>query len=116
MKKNIAYSRAYQFAIKIINAHRYLIEEKKEFVLSEQLLKSGTSIGATILEAIESISTAEKRANISFAYRNCILSKYWLSLLRDTGYIDLKSYNNIYQDLDEITQILLATLKTVKNS
>lgn len=90
------YSRAYQFAIRIVNAYKYLSKEKKEFVLSKQLLRSGTSIGANIAEANGratprrrqaqgnargAISKADFRAKMSIAYKECLEVKYWLSLL-----------------------------------
>jgi four helix bundle protein len=111
---NVTYEKAYNFAIRIVKAHRYLIEEKKEFILSKQLLRSGTSIGANIAEANGSISSAEFSAKISIAYKETLETKYWLSLLKDTGYIDVKSFDSIHQDADEIAKILFSILKTTR--
>ena len=113
-KNNVTYEKAYEFAIRIVNAYKYLIKEKKESVLSKQLLKSGTSIGANIAEANGAISSAEFSAKISIAYKETLETKYWLSLLKDTGYIDTKSFNSIYQDADEIAKILFSILKTTR--
>jgi four helix bundle protein len=113
-KNNITYDKAYQFAIRIVNAYKYLIAEKKEFVLSKQLLKSGTSIGANVAEANGAISLADFYAKISIAYKETLETKYWLSLLKDTGYIDIKSFNSIYQDADEIGKILFSILKNTR--
>ena len=90
-EKNVTYDKAYKFAIRIVNAYKYLQKEKKEFVLSKQLLRSGTSIGANIAEANGGISTADFSAKISIAYKETLETKYWLSLLKDTGYIDKKN-------------------------
>jgi four helix bundle protein len=111
---NVTYEKVYSFAIRIVNAHRYLIEEKKEFILSKQLLRSGTSIGANIAEANGAISTADFSAKISIAYKETLETKYWLSLLKDTGYIDVKSFDSIHQDADEIAKILFSILKTTR--
>lgn len=102
------YEKAYRFAIRIVNAHKYLLQEKKEYVLSKQLLKSGTSIGANIAEANEAISTSDFSAKISIAYKECLETKYWLSLLKDTGYFEEKSFQSIYGDADEIGKILFS--------
>lgn len=105
------YPKAYDFAIRVVNAYKHLTEEKKEFVLSKQLLKSGTSIGANIAEANGAISTAEFRAKMSIAYKECLETKYWLSLLKDTGYISEKAFESIYDDADEISKILFSIIK-----
>ena len=114
MRESVIYEKAYQFAIRIVNAYRYLIETKKEFVLSKQLLRSGTSIGANIAEAKGAISKADFSAKVSIAYKETLETKYWLSLLKDTGYIDAKSYDSIHTDADELAKILFSILKTTR--
>ncbi len=92
--------------------------DKKEFVLSKQLLRSGTSIGANIAEANGAISKADFRAKMSIAYKECLETKYWLSLLKDTDYIDQKSFVSIYQDAEEISRMLyriVTNTSTIKN-
>ena len=116
MKENVVFDKAYRFAIRIVNAYKYLIKAKKEFVLSKQLLRSGTSVGANIAEARGAISQADFSAKISIAYKETLETKYWLSLLKDTKYIDVKSYESIYQDADEIAKILFSILKTTRIS
>lgn len=113
-KNNVVYEKAYQFAIRIVKAYRYLTNEKKEFILSKQLIRSGTSIGANIAEANGAISPAEKSAKMSIAYKECLETKYWLSLLKDTGYIDSKAFQSIYQDADEIGKLLFSIIKTTR--
>ena len=114
MEENVVFDKAYRFAIRIVNAYKYLIETKKEFVLSKQLLRSGTSIGANIAEAKGAISKADFSAKISIAYKETLETKYWLSLLKDTGYIDIKSHENIHRDADELAKILFSILKTTR--
>ena len=114
MRNNVTYDKAYKFAIRVVKTYKYLVEEKREFVLSKQLLKSGTSIGANVAEANGAISRGDFSAKISIAYKECLETKYWLSLLKDTGYIDIKSFDSIYQDADEIGKILFSILKKTR--
>ncbi|MGH8002512.1 MAG: four helix bundle protein [Brasilonema sp.] len=111
---SLVYEKAYKFAIRIVNAYKYLTQNKKEFILSKQLMRSGTSIGANIAEASGAISQAEFSAKMSIAYKECLESKYWLSLLRDTEYIDEKAFQSIYSDADEIGKILFSILKKTR--
>jgi four helix bundle protein len=97
-----------------VKAYQYLKDDKKEFILSKQLLISGTSIGANIAEANGAISTADFSSKMSVAYKESLETKYWLSLLKDTDYIDLKVYKSIFQDIDEIGKILFAILKKTR--
>ena len=112
--KSVAYDKAYALSIRIVNAYKYLKENKKEFILSKQLLRSGTSIGTNIAEANGAISNAEFSAKISIAYKECLETKYWLSLLKDTEYIDPKAFNSIYQDADEASRIIFSILKKTR--
>ncbi len=113
---SLVYEKAYKFAIRIVNAYKYLTQEKKEFILSKQLIRSGTSIGANIAEVNGAISPAEFSAKISIAYKECLETKYWLSLLKDTGYIDDKAFNSIYENAEEISKILFSILKKTRIS
>lgn len=113
-KDNVTYEKAYKFAIRIVKAYQYISENKKEFVLSKQMLRSGTSVGANIAEANGAISDADFSSKISIAYKECLETKYWLSLLKDTGYINEKTFESIYQDADELGKILFAILKTMR--
>ena len=110
-KENVTYTKAYNFAIRIVKAYQYLCEEKKEYVLSKQMLRSGTSIGANIAEANGAISEAEFSSKISIAYKECLETKYWLSLLKDTNYIGEKSFESMHDGADEIAKILFSILK-----
>lgn len=111
--KSKVYEKAYSFSIRIINAYKYL-REKQEFVLSKQLLRSGTSIGANIAEANGAISEPDFTARLSIAYKEVLETKYWLSLLKDTGYIEEDIYVSIYNDADELAKMLYAIIKKVR--
>ena len=116
MKANdsIAYKKAYSFANRIVKAYRYLTEQKREYVLSKQLLRSGTSVGANLAEANGAVSQADFRNKVAIAYKEILESRYWLSLLKDNEYIDSKTYQSIEADAEEITKILYSILRTSK--
>jgi four helix bundle protein len=114
MKENLVYDKAYRFSIRIVKAYQYISVQQKEFVLSKQLLRCGTSIGANLSEANGAISTADFSNKVSIAYKECLETKYWVSLLKDTGYIDEKMSSSLFQDADEIGKILFAILKTTR--
>lgn len=114
MAENNLYDKAYSFALRVIKAYQYLSENKREYVLSKQLLRSGTSIGANIAEANGAISEADFSAKISIAYKECLETKYWLSLLNDSDIIEQKVFESIYKDADELAKILFSILKTTR--
>jgi len=110
---NVTFDKSYSFAIRIVNAYKFLIA-KKEFVLSKQLLRSGTSIGANVTEANGAISKADFSNKVSIAYKECLETKYWLKLLNDTGYLDERQFTSLYSDADEIAKILFSILKSTR--
>ena len=114
MKNNITYEKAYKFAIKTVKIYQKIITDKKEYVLSKQLLKCGTSIGTNVAEANGGISKADFSAKISIAYKESLETKYWLNLLKDTEYIELSDFNSLHEDVDEICKILFSILKTTR--
>lgn len=113
-KDNVTYDKAFKFAIRIVKAFQYLSESKREFILSKQMLRSETSIGANIAEANGAISDADFSSKISIAYKECLETKYWISLLKETGYINEKTFESIFNDADELGKILFAILKTTR--
>ncbi len=113
MKENIIAIKTYQFAIQIVNLSKDL-SAKKEYVLSRQILKSGTSIGANLSEAKAAISTKDLSAKVSIAYKEAQESKYWLDLLHDTEYLSKEAHASLHQDADQICAILFSTLKTTR--
>ena len=113
-QKSLVYDKAYKLAIRVVNAYQYLTQNKQEWILSKQLIRSGTSIGSHIAEANGAISTSDFSAKMSIAYKECLETKYWLSLLKDTGYLDEQAFDSIYQDADEVGKILFAILKNTR--
>ena len=112
--ENVVYEKSYKFAVQIVKAYQYLCSDRKEFTLSKQLLRCGTSIGANISEANGAISKADFSNKISIAYKECLETKYWLCLLKDTGLIDQATYVSIFPEADEIAKILFSILKSTR--
>ena len=112
---NIIVEKTYAFAIRIVNGYKYLCSEKKEFVLSKQLLKSGTSIGANIEEAMGGQSDKDFNSKISIAYKEARETHYWLRLLRDTDFLDKKIAESILEDNEELLKLIGSILKTLKS-
>lgn len=113
MKNNIIAEKSYDFALRIVRLSQYLIQ-KKEFVLSKQVLRSGTSIGANVEEATGGQSKKDFLNKISIAYKEARETSYWLRLLKDSNFLIENHFNSIYQDLEEIIKILTKIQKTTK--
>jgi len=111
---NNLYEKSYQFAVRVINGYKYLSKEKREFIISKQLLKSGTSIGANVSEANGAISKNDFSNKISLAYKESLGTKYWLNLLKDTSYIDEKTFNSMHEQCDELSKILFSILENTR--
>ena len=109
--ENIIVDKSKAFALRIIKLYQYLVEHK-EFVLSKQVLKSGTSIGANVKEAIRAQSKPDFYAKMSIALKECSETEYWLELLYESKYIDEKSFKSIYNDCQELLRILISIVKT----
>ncbi|HBF88613.1 MAG TPA: four helix bundle protein [Bacteroidales bacterium] len=114
MKENIIKDKSFEFALRIIKLYQYLTNEKKEFVLSKQLLRSGTSIGALIREAEQAESKADFIHKLSISLKEANESDYWVELLYKSGYIDETQYDSIISDLKEILKLLISIVKTSK--
>lgn len=108
-------SKSYAFAIRIVKLSQFLITEKKEFVLSKQILRSVTVIGALIREAEFGQSRADFANKMSIALKEANETEYWLSILSDTGYIDDKLSNSFKLDCRELIAMLVSTVKKAKN-
>jgi four helix bundle protein len=113
---NIIQIKSYAFAIRIVNAYKYLIEEHKEYVLSKQLLRCGTSIGANIEEAIGGQSQKDFFTKLTIAYKEARETKYWLNLRRDTGYLSNEQSISLLIDIEELLKIIGSIQKTLRNS
>ncbi|NUN68140.1 MAG: four helix bundle protein, partial [Bacteroidetes bacterium] len=101
-------------AVGIVSTSRRLTEEKREYVLSKQLLRSGTSIGANIAEANGGISKADFSAKLSISYKESLETKYWLDLLKETGLLDAETHGALHRDADEVSRILYSILRTTR--
>ncbi len=114
-EENIIRDKSKEFALRIIKLYKYLTISAplREFVLSKQVLRSGTSIGANVKEAIRGQSVADFRAKMNIALKEASETQYWLELLYESDYIDTKSYNSIVNDDIELIKILT---KIVKNT
>ena len=102
-----------KFAVRIINLYKYLCDEKKEFILSKQVLRSGTSIGANIAESEIAISQKDFLSKIYIALIECNETLYWLELLYETEYITDSQFQSLKQDCDEMRRMMSATTKTM---
>jgi conserved hypothetical protein TIGR02436 len=114
MSDSLVLEKAYAFAIRIVKLYKYLVE-RQEYVLSKQLLRCGTSVGANITEANGAISDADFSAKVSIAYKEILETKYWLSLLKDTGYIEQNQFDSLYADADTIAKNVILNTENHKN-
>lgn len=112
MNGNVIESKSFDFAVRIVNLHKHLSVEKKEFVLSKQLLRSGTSIGANVSEAIRGQSKADFAAKMCIALKEANESHYWIRLLYKTDFITEQEFNSIENDIIELIKILSSICKT----
>lgn len=104
------------FAVRIIRMYQYLCEEKHEYVLSKQVLRSGTSIGANVREAKRAQTTPDFYAKLFIALKEAEETEYWLELLVETDYISKELFDSIYEDNEEIIKLLVSSTKTIKES
>lgn len=112
-KGKTAKGKSEKFAIRIVNLYKYLCDNKKEYVLSRQLLRSGTSIGANLAEAEYAISEKDFLAKVYISLKECAETLYWLELLFQTDYLTETEYNSINEEGLELLKMLKATTKTL---
>jgi four helix bundle protein len=113
-KENIIAKKSYSFALEIVKLYKYLISEQKEFVLSKQVLRSGTSIGANIHEAIASESKKDFIHKLGIAVKEARETNYWLNLLNDSNYIAKEQFGSLSANCDELVRILNSIILTTK--
>ena len=111
MKENVIMRKSFAFSVRIMNLQKYLSRQKGEYVVSRQICKSGTSIGANVAEAQRAQSTADFVSKMKIALKEANETQYWLKLLRETKYITDKQYDSLHSDLVEILRILTAICK-----
>lgn len=114
-KDNVIKDKSYAFAIRIVKLYKYLCEEKKEYTLSKQLLRCGTSIGPVIRESEHAESNADFIHKLSVSPKEANETDYWLNILKDTGYIELKLFQSLLNDNNEILKLLTSIIKTCKS-
>ncbi len=111
---NVVREKSYRFALRIVKLYRILTEDRKEYVLSKQLLRSGTSIGANIEEATGGVSDNDFVAKLGIAYKEAREAHFWIRLLRDSDYLSLKEADSILSDCEELLKLITSILLTSK--
>jgi len=112
---NIIQSKSYAFAVRIVKVYQYLSSEKREFVLSKQLLRCGTSIGANVEEAIGGQSSKDFFSKLTITYKEAIETHYWIRLLKDTNFLSQEQSESLLNDVTEILKIIGSIQKTIRN-
>lgn len=112
MKNSIVKDKSFAFAVRVVKLYQHLVNEKKEFVLSKQLLRCGTSIGANINEALQGSSKKDFINKMNISLKEAQETEYWLRLLFETDYLSEKEFNSIYGDSVELLKMLTAIIKT----
>ena len=117
MKESIIKDKSKQFALRIIKMYQYLtnVSDNKEYIISKQVLRSGTSIGANVKEALRGQSRNDFRAKLSIALKEASETEYWLELLYESGYLDQDSYTSIINENVEIIKILTSIVKSTES-
>jgi len=110
--QNLIENKSFDFAVRVIRLYKYLREEKREFILSKQVLRSGTSIGANISEGLQGISKNDFIAKFSIALQEAQETSYWLRLLKESDYLKEEEFNSLHSELIDLIKILTSILKT----
>ncbi len=113
-EENVLQTKSYAFAVRIVKLYKYLCEEKREYVLSKQLLRSGTSVGANIEECIGGQSEKDFFAKLNIAYKEMRETRFWIRLLKDTEYLTEAQASSILTDCEELLKIAGTIIKTMK--
>lgn len=114
MKDNVLLVKTKKFALRVIKLYKFLSEHKQERVLSIQILRSGTSIGANVKEAAFAQSKADFQAKLFIAQKECAETEYWLELLYESDYINQSEFESIYSDCQELIKLLVSSTKTLQ--
>jgi len=113
---NVIQIKSYAFAIRVVNVYKYLTSENNEYVLSKQLLRCGTSIGANIEEAIGGQSKKDFIAKLAISYKEAREAHYWIRILKDTDYLSQEQSASLLNDVDKLLRIIGTIQKTMRNS
>ena len=114
MKENLIQIKSYAFSLRVVKLYKYLCEKKNEYVISKQIVRSGTSIGANIEEAIVAQSKKDFISKISISYKEARETYYWIRIIKDSGYISQKQGESLLADLEELLKIMTVILKSSK--
>ena len=114
MSESIIKNKSFELAVRGVNFYKYLVSEKKEFVISKQFLRSITSVGANVREAINAQSKADFIHKLSISQKECDETMYWLELLKETNYISEIEFNSIHQQSNEVLKIIRSIIITSK--
>ncbi len=116
MRDNIVLDKSFDFAVRIVNLYKYLCKEKTEYVLSKQLLRSGTSIGANVTEAQKGHSRADFIAKMNIALKKANETEYWIRLLYKTEYLSKREYESLAKEIDELICLLVSICKASREN
>ena len=116
MSQNVLKDRSYDFALRTVKLSRYLVDNKREFILSKQVIRSGTSIGANIEEANQAQSKIDFIHKLSISQKESFETHYWIRLLRDSDLINKKLAASLLSDCEELQKLLTASIKTAKKN
>jgi four helix bundle protein len=116
MKKNVILDKSFEFAVRIVNLNKHIISEKKEYVLSKQILRSGTAIGALIRESQHAESNADFIHKLSIALKEANETDYWLLLLNKTDFLNEEQYLSLKNDIEELIKLLVSIIKSSKEN
>lgn len=115
-KENVLKEKSYKFALRVVNLYKHLAENKKKYVLSKQVMRSGTSIGANVTEGNQAQSKSDFIHKMSIANKEAFETEYWLCLLRDAKYITDNQAESLITDCNELQKILTSSIKTAKKA
>ena len=113
-KENVLKKKSFDFALRIVNLYKYMQDNKKEYIMSKQLMRSGTSVGATIREAEYAESTNDYIHKLSIAQKEINETLYWLELLNASEYLTVQQFESINNDAVEVIKLITSTIKTIK--
>ena len=116
MSESILSTKSFAFALRVIKLYQFMVDDRREFVLSKQVLRSGTSVGANIEESIHAQSKIDFIHKLSIAQKEAIETNYWLRLLKESGYLEERLAISLLRDCDELQRMLAASIKTAKSN
>ena len=115
-KDNIVLDKSFRFAVRIIRLYQHLKDTRKEYVLSKQMLRSGTSVGANVREGNNAESKADFIHKMGIAQKEVDETMYWLELLKETDYLTINEFDSMYRDADELLKLIRSIIITAKNN